>query len=392
MHGRNHERIAAGEVLGILRVKGINVFDWLDGGKDRIGIMLALEGELDQDPVHDRIVIPFLDDGHEFEIRRIRADAFENGFGADAFGGLHLLLDIDRGGCILTHLQNGQGWAELGGLKAFFGLLFEAARERLTINNRHGGRIELVPSKVEGLTEGYKTRYPQAHCMTQGPHHVAMIMDGNRRWAKERGLSTIDGHKAGYETMKNVGDWCIDRGVKVLTVYAFSTENWKRSETEVNFLMLLLETALEKEIEYFLTRQIRLRILGRREGFSKKILDLIDNAEKQTEHFQDFTFCICLNYGGRQEITDAVKAIVKAGIKEEEITEETVASHLYWPSMSNPDLIIRTSGEERLSGFLLWQAAYSELMWLKKFWPDLEERDIDSAFADFTERSRRFGK
>ncbi|MCA9384670.1 MAG: di-trans,poly-cis-decaprenylcistransferase, partial [Candidatus Magasanikbacteria bacterium] len=148
-------------------------------------------------------------------------------------------------------------------------------------------------------------------------------MDGNRRWAKERGLSTIDGHKAGYETMKKVGDWCIDRGVKVLTVYAFSTENWKRSETEVNFLMLLLETALEKEIEYFLTRQIRLRIIGRREGFSKKILDLIDNAEKETEHFQDFTFCICLNYGGRQEITDAVKAIVTSGISVDEITEDT---------------------------------------------------------------------
>jgi undecaprenyl diphosphate synthase len=228
--------------------------------------------------------------------------------------------------------------------------------------------------------------------MTQGPHHVAMIMDGNRRWAKERGLSSVEGHKAGYETMKSVGDWCIDRGVKILTVYAFSTENWKRSETEVNFLMLLLETALEKEIEYFLTRQIRLRIIGRREGFSKKILNLIDSAEKQTEHFQDFTFCICLNYGGRQEITDAVKAMVAAGTPVEEITEDTVASHLYWSNMPNPDLIIRTSGEERLSGFLLWQAAYSELMWIKKFWPDLEERDIDAAFADFNERTRRFGK
>lgn len=250
----------------------------------------------------------------------------------------------------------------------------------------------LVVHKVERLTIIGKISYSQAHCMTQGPHHVAMIMDGNRRWAKERGLSSIDGHKAGYETMKRVGDWCIDRGVKVLTVYAFSTENWKRSETEVNFLMLLLETALEKEIEYFLTRQIRLRIIGRKEGFSKKILSLIENAEKQTEHFQDFTFCICLNYGGRQEITDAVKAIVASGITEDEVTEDSVASHLYWPNMPAPDLIIRTSGEERLSGFLLWQAAYSELMWIKKFWPDLAERDVDTAFEQFNERSRRFGK
>lgn len=228
--------------------------------------------------------------------------------------------------------------------------------------------------------------------MVNGPHHVAMIMDGNRRWAKERGLSSIDGHKAGYETMKRVGDWCIARGVKVMTVYAFSTENWQRSETEVSFLMMLLEHALEKEIEYFLTREIRLRILGRREGFSEKILKLIDEAEAKTASFTGFTFCICLNYGGRQEITDAVKKLIASGKTANHITESDIQQSLYWGEMPDPDLIIRTSGEERLSGFLLWQAAYSELLFLKEFWPALEERHIDEAFQEYQERTRRFGK
>jgi undecaprenyl diphosphate synthase len=221
--------------------------------------------------------------------------------------------------------------------------------------------------------------------------HVAMIMDGNRRWAKERGQSSIEGHRAGYETMKNVGDWCLARGVKVLTVYAFSTENWKRSETEVGFLMTLLEHALDKELNYFIDRKVRLRILGRGEGFSQKILDLIDKAEQATSAFDGMTFAICLNYGGRAEIVDAVRNIVREDIVPEAIDEGTIAKHLYWSDMPDPDLIIRTSGEERLSGFLLWQSAYSELYWIKKFWPALEESDIDAAFAEYASRQRRYG-
>lgn len=223
------------------------------------------------------------------------------------------------------------------------------------------------------------------------PAHVAMIMDGNRRWAKEQGMPSIEGHRAGYEKMKQVGEWCLARGVQVLTVYAFSTENWKRSETEVGFLMTLLEHALEKELNYFIDRKIKLRVLGRREGFSNKILSLIDKAQEATKDFDAMTFAICLNYGGRQEIVDAVKEIVAEGMAPDVIDENSIAKRLYWPNMPDPDLVIRTSGEERLSGFLLWESAYSEFYWIKKNWPALEESDIDAALEEFATRQRRYG-
>ena len=224
------------------------------------------------------------------------------------------------------------------------------------------------------------------------PFHVAMIMDGNRRWAKEQGMPAVEGHRAGYETMKNVGDWCLARGVKTLTVYAFSTENWKRSEVEVNFLMTLLEHALEKELNYFIDRKIQLRVLGRREGFSSKIIELIDKAEAATKDFDAMTFAICLGYGGRAELVDAVREIAREGIAPDAIDEDSISKRLYWPNMPDPDLIIRTSGEERLSGFLLWESAYSELYWIKKNWPSLEEKDLDEAFAEYATRQRRYGK
>jgi undecaprenyl diphosphate synthase len=225
-----------------------------------------------------------------------------------------------------------------------------------------------------------------------GPRHLAMIMDGNRRWAKEKGLPSVEGHRAGYETMKKVGDWCLDRGVEVLTVYAFSTENWKRSETEVGFLMTLLEHALDKELDYFISRKIKLRILGRREGFKPRILELIDKAQEATKDFDAMTFAICLNYGGRMELVDAVKEIVSEGMQPEAIDELSISKRLYWPNMPDPDMIVRTSGEERLSGFLLWQSAYSEFYWLKKNWPAIDEKDIDAIIEEYKTRQRRYGK
>ncbi len=224
-----------------------------------------------------------------------------------------------------------------------------------------------------------------------GPRHLAMIMDGNRRWAKEKGLPSVEGHRAGYETMKKVGDWCLDRGVEVLTVYAFSTENWKRSETEVGFLMTLLEHALDKELDYFISRKIKLRILGRREGFKPRILELIDKAQEATKDFDAMTFAICLNYGGRMELVDAVKEIVAEGMQPEAIDELSISKRLYWPNMPDPDMIVRTSGEERLSGFLLWQSAYSEFYWLKKNWPAIDEKDIDAIIEEYKTRQRRYG-
>ena len=221
--------------------------------------------------------------------------------------------------------------------------------------------------------------------------HLAMIMDGNRRWAKEQGLPSVEGHRAGYETMKKVGDWCLERGIETLTVFAFSTENWKRSETEVGFLMTLLEHALDKELDYFISRKIKLRILGRREGFKPRILELIDRAQEATKDFDKMTFAICLNYGGRTELVDAVKEIVAEGMQPEAIDEMSISKRLYWPNMPDPDMIVRTSGEERLSGFLLWQSAYSEFYWLKKNWPAIEEKDIDAIIEEYKTRQRRYG-
>lgn len=224
-----------------------------------------------------------------------------------------------------------------------------------------------------------------------GVRHLAMIMDGNRRWAKARGLPAIEGHRAGYETMKKVGDWCLARGVGIVTVYAFSTENWKRSAEEVGFLMELLEFALNKELNYFTDRKIRLRILGRREGFSPKLVELMEKAEQATKDFDAMTLAICLGYGGRAELVDAVKEIVAEGMQPEMIDEQSISKRLYWPNMPDPDMIVRTSGEERLSGFLLWESAYSEFYWLKKNWPDVSEEDIETILNEYKTRQRRYG-
>lgn len=217
-------------------------------------------------------------------------------------------------------------------------------------------------------------------------------MDGNRRWAKGRGLPAMEGHRQGYETLKRIGDACLDRQIKILTVYAFSTENWKRTEEEVSFLMGLLEFALSKELDYFISREVRLRILGRREGLRPSLIELIEKAEASTKDFTRATFAICLNYGGRTELVDAVRAIAAEGMPPESIDEDTITKRLYWSNMPDPDLIIRTSGEERLSGFLLWQSAYSELYWCEKQWPDFDEAELDKALETFNQRQRRYGK
>lgn len=222
--------------------------------------------------------------------------------------------------------------------------------------------------------------------------HLAIIMDGNRRWAKERGLLSIQGHRAGYEALKNLGDICLARGIKIVTAFAFSTENWKRTQEEVGYLMDLLEEALTKELSYFKDREIRIRIIGRREGLRPSVLRAIENAEKETEAFSKCTLCLCVNYGGRPEIVDACKALVAEGRTADQIDEAAIQSKMYWPDMPDPELIIRTSGEERLSGFLLWQAAYSEFFWTKKHWPDFNEQELDSALESYAERQRRYGK
>lgn len=217
-------------------------------------------------------------------------------------------------------------------------------------------------------------------------------MDGNRRWAKERGKPSFDGHRAGYERMKQVGDWCLDRGVEVLSVFAFSTENWKRTEEEVGFLMDLLEEALTKELTSFHEKNVCLKVIGSRDRLRPSVLRAIEVAEETTKGNTRATFAICLNYGGRGEIVDACRKIVSSGIAATEITEQTLQTNMYWPGMPEPDLVVRTSGEERLSGFLLWESAYSEIYWCKKHWPDFDEKELDMALEEYVTRQRRFGK
>lgn len=222
-------------------------------------------------------------------------------------------------------------------------------------------------------------------------NHLAIIMDGNRRWAKERGWPSVEGHRVGYDRLKQVGDWCLNRNIKVFTVFAFSTENWQRAEEEVGYLMDLLENALTKELDYFQERNVRLKIIGQRDRLRPSIVRAIEEAEVKTAGNARATFVICLNYGGRLEIVDACKRLVRQGVSEASIDEAMLQSAMYWPDMPDPDLIIRTSGEERLSGFLLWQAAYSELYWTKKHWPDFDEHELDAALAEYETRQRRFG-
>jgi undecaprenyl diphosphate synthase len=227
--------------------------------------------------------------------------------------------------------------------------------------------------------------------MSALPAHIAIIMDGNRRWAKEKGLPSLQGHQAGFERLKATGDACLARGIKFLTVFAFSTENWRRAAEEVGYLMNLIEVGVERDLPHFVERNVKLKIIGRRDGLSPNVLRALDKAEAATANGTAATFGICLNYGGRAEIVDATKKLLAEGVKPEELTEERFAQALYWPEMPDPDLIVRTSGEERLSGFLTWQSAYGEIYWCQKHWPDFDEAELDKALEVYARRRRRYG-
>ncbi len=220
--------------------------------------------------------------------------------------------------------------------------------------------------------------------------HLGIIMDGNRRWAKERGLLPHQGHLAGYEIIQDVLKWCSGAGIRFVTLYAFSTENWNRAQTEVSALMALFERALIKDIHLFHEQGFRVRVIGTRDRFSPRILQAIEEAEKLTAYNPGMTVNLAISYGGRSELVDAVKQIVKN--QPAEITEQTISDHLYTAGQPDPDLIIRTSGEERLSGFMLWQSAYAELKFIKCYWPDFSESEFNQVLADYESRQKRFGK
>ena len=222
------------------------------------------------------------------------------------------------------------------------------------------------------------------------PTHIAIIMDGNGRWAKKRGLPRSAGHVAGAKTFKNIARYCNKIGIKYLTVYAFSTENWKRPQKEVDGIMNLLRDYL-KDAENFKGENIRLRFIGNLEPLADDIKELIKKDEADSADATGLTVNIAINYGGRDEITNAVKKIVASGIKTEDITEDTISAHLYTNDIPDPDFIIRPSGEYRLSNYLIWQSAYAEYWFSDVLWPDFSPKHLEQALDEYSKRNRRFG-
>lgn len=222
------------------------------------------------------------------------------------------------------------------------------------------------------------------------PAHIGIIMDGNRRWAKAQGVPQLEGHRAGYEKLKEVLLWCKEYGISHLTVYAFSTENWNRAKEEVRYLMELFRMVMRDQIARAMKEGIRLRFPGDRSRFPDDIQRAIADAEKKTAGFAERTFSVALSYGGRAEILDAIRRIPPERI--DSITEEEFGSMLWSGGVPDPDMIIRTSGERRLSGFLTWGSVYSELFFTDTYWPAFTKEEFARMLGQYAERERRFGK
>ena len=226
---------------------------------------------------------------------------------------------------------------------------------------------------------------------TSIPKHIAIIMDGNGRWAKEKGKLRVEGHKKGAENIEKIIDYSIKLGVKYLTVYAFSTENWKRPEVEVKALMKLFAKYLEDKKEELKKQGVKLLVTGTEENIPNKLPKKIRDTEEYLSDCNQITFNIAFNYGGRKEIVDGINKILKENRGNEEINEEEFKKYMYRPEIPDPELVIRTSGEFRVSNFLLWEIAYSEFYVTNVYWPDFDEREYDLAIASYNKRDRRFG-
>ncbi len=226
--------------------------------------------------------------------------------------------------------------------------------------------------------------------MEKIPYHIAIIPDGNRRWARENGLSTFYGHKTGIENFKKKNCFARKKGIKVLTFFAFSTENWKRQKTEVDYLIRLFKRTLNKYIDDVHREGIRLIITGDKKGLPKDFREAVYKSEKLTQNNKNGILNLALNYGGRREILGAVKKILID--KPSNINENIFKKYLWTENIPDPDLIIRTGGEKRISNFLLWEMAYSELYFSRKYWPDFTTKDFSRILSDFAKRKRRFGK
>jgi len=223
------------------------------------------------------------------------------------------------------------------------------------------------------------------------PSHVAIIMDGNGRWAKQRGLPRLAGHQAGTENLRKIIRACVEFGVRYLTIYAFSTENWGRPKEEVEGLLKILESVIEKELTELHKEGVQLRHIGRLDKLPEGLRQKVEAAIELTKDNKRLTVVVAFNYGGRDEIVYAMEQIARKGIKPEEITEAVISENLFTESIPDPDLIIRTSGEMRLSNFLIWQAAYSEYYVTPVFWPDFGKEELKVALDSYCQRNRRFG-
>lgn len=217
--------------------------------------------------------------------------------------------------------------------------------------------------------------------------HIGFILDGNRRWAKAKGLPSFKGHQQGYENLKDIAEYAIKKlGIQFVSAYIFSTENWKRTEEEVSYLMGLATRLATKDTDELHKKNIRVVCMGTKDRLSEKVKKAVEGAERKTKDNTGGTLALCFNYGGRQEIVDAVNKI------DGQVTEEKISQALYHPDVPDMDLVIRTSGEQRISNFMLWRITYSELLFVPKFWPDFTKQDLNEAIEDYNSRHRRIGK
>ena len=224
------------------------------------------------------------------------------------------------------------------------------------------------------------------------PRHVAIIMDGNRRWARLHGLSESEGHAAGVEAIRPIVRRAAERGLEVLSIYAFSRENWQRASHEVRTLFGLLESAIRDETPELVRQGVRVRVLGRLDELPERMRSSIAEALAATEDGDRMTLNVCFNYSGRSEIVDATRRAIADGLTAEQLDEAAIAARLYGADLPDPDLLIRTGGDQRISNFLIWQAAYAELYFTERLWPDFEPAAFDAALEEFARRSRRFGR
>ena len=227
--------------------------------------------------------------------------------------------------------------------------------------------------------------------LTKVPYHLAIIMDGNGRWARSRGLPRQAGHRAGTENIRRILEACVEHGIQILTLYAFSTENWGRPNAEVRGLMRILEQTIDRQLLELHQNGVQLRHIGRLEGVTERLQQRIGEAIELTRHNDRIILNVAFNYGGRAEIVDAVRRVVEGGVDPEQLDEHLFSQYLYTAGLPDPDLIIRTAGELRISNFLIWQSAYAEYYATPTYWPDFDEEELYGALLEYDRRERRFG-